>query len=86
MIWCINMVRAIMRFHHVDAVMRINRSNDIGTDIDQLFIETMKVSVHKGNREIFKKGDGSQRLYMKGLVGSGECCIEVCAHHNLWRR
>jgi len=74
----INMVRAIMRFHHVDAVMRINRSNDIGTDIDQLFIETMKVSVQRGNRGIFKKGDGSQGLYMKGVV--------VSTHHNLWRR
>jgi len=29
-IWCINLVRAIMGFHHVDAVMSINRSNDIG--------------------------------------------------------
>jgi len=29
-LWRINLVRAIMEFHHVDAVMSINRSNDIG--------------------------------------------------------
>jgi hypothetical protein len=39
-IWRINLVRAIMRFHHVDALMSINGSNDIGTEIYQLFIET----------------------------------------------